>query len=136
MKTLCTLTAAAALIAGMSLVNINVASAQNPAGKSGDVSSPSNLNKGSDTGKPAQSGSESKSTARGGMKRAAVIGKSRYCIAGPRGGLNCKFASMASCRKAAKSTGANCRTNPRMASSGTKPSTTGMKSGSKSKMKY
>jgi hypothetical protein len=129
-------------MAGMSIANINVANAQNPAGKSGPVSSPSNLNKGSDTGKPSQSGSESKAATHGHMKRASITGKSRYCMSGARGSnsWNCKFASMASCEKAAKSTGRHCRTNPRMASSGMKSSTTGMKSGgmkseSKSKMK-
>ncbi len=136
MKTLTALTAAAALIAGISIANL--ANAQNPAGAAPQVSSPSNLNKGSDTGPTPQSGAESKSTARSGMKRAAMTGKSRYCMSGARGSnsWNCKFASMASCKKAEKSMGRNCRTNPRMASSGTKASTTGMKSGSKSKSKY
>jgi hypothetical protein len=60
MKTITTLTAVAALIAGMS-----IAVAQNAGGSAAPGASPSNINKGSDdsTKASSQSGSESKGTA-------------------------------------------------------------------------
>lgn len=130
MKTLTTLTAVAALIAGMSIANI--ASAQNAAGPSPSTSSPSNLNKGGDTGTTAgQSGTQTKGAAmKNGAKKSMATGRSKFCMSGADGTnqLNCKYASMAACEKAAKPMNRNCQANPKMA-------TTGMKSGSKSKMK-
>ena len=132
MKTFTTLTAVAALIAGMSIANI--ASAQNAPGPAPATSSPRSLNKGGDTGtNAAQSGSQTKGAAmkKNGATKSTVTGKSKFCMTGAPGGtnqLNCKYASMASCEKAAKPMNRNCQANPRM-------TTTGMKSGSKSKMK-
>ena len=125
MKSLTTLAAAAALIAGMS-----IASAQNTAGPAPKGSSPSNLNAGSSTA--GQSGSQSKGTAmkKSRTKKHMATGKAKFCMTAAPGGtnqLNCKYASMASCEKAAKPLNRNCEPNPNMGG------TTGMKSGSSMK---
>jgi hypothetical protein len=123
MKTLTTLTAVAALVAG-----ISIAQAQNAAGPAPKGASPSNLNAGSTT--TGQSGSESKRAAMSKSSSKAkktVTGTSAFCISGAPGGtnsLNCKYKTMASCEKAAKASGRSCAPNPHK-------STTGMKSGMK-----
>lgn len=74
MKTLTTLTAVVALVAGMSIANA------------------------------ADSSSMGKSSGAGPMtKSARVIGSSKYCVKTKTGTLNCKFASLSACKKGAKS---------------------------------
>ena len=129
-KTLTTFAAVAMLAASMS-----IASAQNPAGSAGAKSSPSNLNKGSALSTQPQSGAQSKSgtMSKSGMKKSSkkktrMTGRSKFCMTG-RGSsnnLNCKFASMAACSKAAKPVGGTCVTNPKLG--GTTGAGTGMKS--------
>jgi hypothetical protein len=68
MKTLTTLTAVAALIAG-----ISVASAQSSMDKSNSM----------------------------GNSTASITGTGKYCVKGTSGALNCEFASLAACQKAA-----------------------------------
>ncbi len=95
MRTLTTLTVAAALLAGLS-----IASAQTPS---------SSLQKGS---------MDANSTA---MGKQATIGKGKYCIeTTPGGSLNCKYASLAACQKDAKSGNANCSPNPNASTTGSK----------------
>ena len=72
MKTLTTLTAVVALIAGVSIASAAGMSKDNHMGKS----------------------SMSKS--------AQVIGTSKYCMKTKSGELNCKFASLSACQKGAK----------------------------------
>ena len=121
MKTFTTLAAAAALIAGMS-----IASAQNAGGPAPAGASPSNINKGSDTGatKGAQSGAESSKTAAqpGAMgKDKKVVGKGKFCIEmSAGGGLECKFTSLAACEKDGKSTNRACSANPNLGTTGSK----------------
>ena len=95
MKTLTTLTAVAALIAGMS-----IASAQ---------TSPSNsMDKGAATTKMAPA-----------PKAAAANGK--FCTETKTGGvLNCKFATLADCKKAAKPNDETCAANPKSGTTGAK----------------
>ncbi len=113
MKTLTTLTAIAALIAGLSL-----ASAQNSATTSSQAS-PSDLNK---SNMPKTSGSQSPSTtgqASGTMNK--VTGKSKFCITmSPGGSMDCKYASMDACQKAAKSGKGTCSANPNSSTTGAK----------------
>jgi hypothetical protein len=122
MKTLTTLTAVAALIAGMS-----IASAQNAGGPAPAGSSPSNLNAGSPTGTKdkAQSGNESGAA---GMKSSGktaknITGKGKFCITTAAGstGMDCKFATMEACQTEAKQQRRQCSPNPNMGG------TTGMK---------
>jgi hypothetical protein len=96
MKTLTTLTAVAALIAGMS-----VASAQMTTPKSES---------------PGASGS---ATMGSGSKQ--VTGTAQYCLAASAGGaLNCKYASLAACQKDATATG-QCSPNPNRGTTGSSP---------------
>ncbi|HET7806491.1 MAG TPA: hypothetical protein VFL53_19800 [Pseudolabrys sp.] len=90
MKTLTTLTAVAALIAG-----ISVAQAQGTMGKTG--SSPSGMQAPQTTGTGA-----------------FCIATS------PGGPLNCKYASMAACEKDAKAQSLNCSPNPKKSTTGSK----------------
>ena len=72
MKKITTLTAIAALVAG-----ISIASAQNQGGQMGSGASPSNINKGADPSGTAKSGSESGGTAMqsgGASKGGTVLG--------------------------------------------------------------
>ena len=92
MKTLTTLTAIVALIAGMSVADAAMSS------KSSTKSS---------TMGAGMSSSMSK-----------VSGKSKYCIKSSSGALNCKFASLSACQKANK--GKTCTTNPNMGTTGAK----------------
>jgi hypothetical protein len=115
MKTLTTLTAVAALIAG-----ISIASAQNAGGSS---SSPSSINKGMNTGTPnaGQSGSESSTTAMksGGTMEKQAMGNGKFCIeTTPGGSVQCKYASLATCEKDAKPQGLRC--SPKSATTGSK----------------
>lgn len=119
MKTLTTLTAVAALVAGMS-----IAAAQNQAGPAPQGASPSNINKGSDDSSRAtsQSGAQSKGT----MNRTAntkdqiTTGNGKFCMTAPGGSnaLECKFASMQACEKEAKPMNRVCHENPKMATTG------------------
>lgn len=91
MKTLTTLTAVAALVAG-----ISIAQAQGTMGKTG--SSPS-----------------------GGMQAPQTTGNAAFCIAtSPGGALNCKYASLAACEKDAKAQNLNCSPNPKKSTTGSK----------------
>lgn len=120
MKTFTTLTAVAALIAGMSFANAQSSTTNPP---------PSSINAGTQTGTgTSQSGSESKGTAMksGGQQvlgKMNVTGKSKFCITVAPGsnGLNCKFATLAACQTEAKPGNKQCQENPNMAG------TTGMK---------
>jgi hypothetical protein len=95
MKTLTTLTAVAALIAGVS-----IASAQ---------MSPS-------TGSPNASGSSGMA---GSSQQATGSGK--YCLEASSGGaLSCKYASLAACQKDAKAQGQTCAPNPNAGTTGSK----------------
>ena len=93
MKTLTTLTAVAALIAGMS-----IASAQmSPSGSAGSSSS------------GAKSGKQ------------AATGTGKFCVETSKGGsLNCKFASMSACEKEAQAQGLKCSPNPNAGTTGAK----------------
>jgi hypothetical protein len=91
MKTLTTLTAVVALIAGMSIAN----AAEN-----------------SSMGKDKSMNSSSMS------KSARVVGTSKYCIKTKSGELNCKFASLSACQKGAS--GATCTVNPHTSTTGSK----------------
>ena len=120
MKTLTTLTAVAALVAG-----ISIASAQNKAGPAPQDASPSNLNKGSSAPSPgsAQSGSQAKGTANkaANTKNQIVTGTGKFCMTGAPGGTNsleCKYASMQACETAAKSQERECQENPKMTTTG------------------
>ena len=83
MKTLTTLTAVVALVAGMSIAN---------------AAGTSSMEKNAGTSSNSMS------------KSARVIGTSKYCAKTKSGALNCKFASLTSCKKSGKS--ANCVANP------------------------
>ena len=94
MKTLTTLTAVAALIAGISLA----AAQSNPAPKSGAMGSSSGSSMGSQQ----------------------ATGAGRFCIeSAPGGALNCKYASLADCQKDAKG-GQKCSPNPNSGTTGSK----------------
>ena len=115
MKTITTLTAIAALVAG-----ISIASAQNQGGASPQGSSPSNINKGADdsTRSGAQSGSESGGTAMksgGSMnsgKSTNATGNGKFCIEVSKGGgKECTYASLTACEKDAQPRGLQCSAN-------------------------
>jgi hypothetical protein len=120
MKAMITLTAVAALIAGISL-----ASEQNMGGSASPNASPSNINKGDDssTKAGAQSGSESSGTAKqaGAMKN-RVTGTGKFCIQVSKsgGGIECRFANLATCTKEAQPRGLQCSQNPNMGTTGAK----------------
>lgn len=118
MKTLTALTAVAALIAG-----ISIASAQNAGGPSNSNTSPSNINKGMNTGTPnvGTSGSETSGTAMksGGSMDKQAMGNGKFCIETSKGGsLQCKYASLAACKKDAQPQGLQC--SPKSATTGSK----------------
>lgn len=120
MKTLTTLTAIAALVAG-----ISIASAQNQGGPSPQGASPSNINKGSDDSSRAgaQSGSQStSSTMQTTGAKDTVVGTGKFCvqISTSGGGIECKFASLEACTKEAQPRGLQCSPNPKMATTGSK----------------
>ena len=95
MKTLTTLTAVAALVAGLSIAN-----AQTTTPKSGAM------------------GSSSSSSS---MGRQAATGSGKFCIETSAGGsLNCKYASLSACQKDAKAQNLNCSPNPNSATTGAK----------------
>jgi hypothetical protein len=97
MKTLTTLTAVAALIAGLS-----IASAQTTTPKSGAMAPPSS------------------SSSMGAQKQAAT-GSGKFCIETSAGGsLNCKYASLSACEKDAKTQNLNCSPNPKSGTTGAK----------------
>lgn len=108
MKTLTTLTAAVALIAGMS-----IASAQNA-----PTNKPSSMNKGSEpttqSGSQAQPNTMNKSgSASMSGSKMQVTGTGKFCVEqSPGGGLDCKFASMAACEKEGKPNNRECKANP------------------------
>lgn len=99
MKTITTLTAVAALIAG---VSIAAAQGMSPSG-------------GSSSGASKSMGAGSSSS---GTSQQQAIGKGRYCIQSTSGTLDCKYASLSACQKAAK--GQNCAPNPNSATTGQK----------------
>jgi hypothetical protein len=93
MKTLTTLTAVAALIAGISIAN-----AQATAPKPGAANN----------------------STMGSTKRIAT-GSGKYCIeTSPGGALNCKYASLAACQKDAKANNRACSPNPNAGTTGSK----------------
>lgn len=94
MKTLTTLTAVAALVAGLSF-----ASAQTTTPKSG-----------------AMGGSPSSSSS---MGQQQATGSGKFCIETSAGGsLNCKYASLSACEKDAKAQNLNCSPNPKSGTTG------------------
>lgn len=96
MKTLTTLTAIAALVAGMSIANAQ----QTTTPKSGAM------------------GSSSSSSS---MGRQAATGSGKFCIETSAGGsLNCKYANLAACQKDAKAQNLNCAPNPNSGTTGAK----------------
>lgn len=108
MKTFTTLTAVAALIAG-----ISIASAQTSS------QSPASMNKGGDPETKA-SGSQSGSSAAQ-QKPAAqqATGSSPFCIEMSKGGAwECKFASLAACEAEGKPNNRACHPNPKGATTG------------------
>jgi|SRR6185369_4055247 len=113
MKTLTTMTAVAALLAG-----IAIASAQSPA----PTQSPSSMNKGTDPAGPksgAQSGSSA--TMSGPAKKQAATGSGKFCVEMSKGGgLECKYASMDACQKDAQPQHLNCSPNPNAGTTGAK----------------
>jgi hypothetical protein len=115
MKTLTTLTAVAALLAG-----ISIASAQNPASQSPQAS-PGDLNK---SNMPKASGSQSSGTTGQGsstMGKQTATGTGKFCVEVSKGGsLNCKFASMADCEKEAQVQNLKCAPNPNSGTTGSK----------------
>jgi hypothetical protein len=122
MKTITTLTAIAALVAG-----ISIASAQNSGGPAGQNASPGNINKGDDAGtrSSAQSGSESSGAAMksgGAMNAGRQAGNGKFCIQVSKGtgGIECKYTTMASCEKDAQVQGLQCSANPKMGTTGSK----------------
>ena len=120
MKTITTLTAIPALVAG-----ISIASAQNPGGPAGQTASPSSINKGSDSSTPAgaQSGSQSGGSAmQSGAAKSRVTGTGKFCIQVSKsgGGLECNFASLAACTKDAQPRGLQCSPNPNLGTTGSK----------------
>ena len=99
MKTLTTLTAVAALVAGLSIAN-----AQTTTPKSG-----------------ANSGAMGSSSSRSSMGRQAATGSGKFCIETSAGGsLNCKYASLSACQKDAQAQNLNCSPNPNSATTGAK----------------
>jgi len=91
MKTFTTLTAIAALIAGISIANAQGSS----------------------------SGSMGGGATQGGQQQA--IGNSPFCInSSASGALNCKYASLAACEKDAKAQNLNCSPNPNRGTTGSK----------------
>jgi hypothetical protein len=120
MKTFTTLTAIAALVAG-----ISIASAQNPGGQAGAGASPSNINKGADPAGTAKSGSESSSTVMQpgrSAKGPVATGNGKFCVQLSKSNtnLNCKFASMDACTKEAQPQGLQCSPNPNQGTTGAK----------------
>jgi hypothetical protein len=119
MKTITTLTAIAALVAG-----ISIASAQNAGGPAGQNASPSNINKGADpsTRAGAQSGSESSGAAmQAGGAKGRVTGTGQFCVEVSKGGgINCKYASITACEKDAQPQGLQCSPNPQQGTTGAK----------------
>jgi hypothetical protein len=95
MRTLTAIVAAAVLAGG-----ISVASAQSSPSQNAPVGSPN----------PATS------TMHKGSMDQKVTGKSKFCLQSSSGGMNCKFASMEACQKAAK--GGQCMPNPKMGTTG------------------
>lgn len=118
------LTAVAVLLAG-----ISVASAQNATTPTKKVPPPSSINAGGTI--TGNSGSESNRAAHGSMapkkmqKTAYVVhGKSRFCTKAKTGKeLNCKYATMAACKKIAVPGTKLCMQNPKMATTGAGAST-------------
>ena len=104
MKTLTTMTAVAALIAGLSFAN-----AQNAATPNDKTPPPSSINHGT---VGTKSGSESSAAAQASMKSDKMTwkGNGKFCISQTAGSLtaDCKFASMAACETAAKPKNLNC----------------------------
>jgi hypothetical protein len=124
MKTLTTLTAVAALIAGMS-----IASAQNSGGTGPATASPSNINKsggdvGTGTSPTSKSGSEGSAAAKSSAamkKDKQVTGNGKFCIEMSEGGaLECKFASLEACVKEGKPNSRQCQPNPKLGTTGSK----------------
>ena len=118
MKAVTTLTAIAAIIAG-----ISIASAQNSTDKS-PAAAPGSINKG-DLPKP-QSGDQQLNptgmkSSQAGQKGKVASGDSKFCVeVSPGSGLDCKYASMAACEKDAKPQGRQCQPNPNMGTTGSK----------------
>ncbi|MFN3657681.1 MAG: DUF3551 domain-containing protein [Pseudolabrys sp.] len=116
MKTLTTLTAVAALVAGMS-----VAGAQNMPSNPPENSSPNQINKGSLPDK--NSGTQSQRGAKApGRSGPSITGNGRFCLDATPGAstLDCKYQSMAACQEAAKPNFKNCVQNPRTSTTGSR----------------
>lgn len=118
MKTITTLTAAAALVVGLS-----VAGAQNAPSNPPQNSSPNQINKSNLPNK--NSGSESQGAAKSGSgamnKQAQTMGNGKFCVeTTPGGAWNCKFASMAACEKEGKPNNRQCHPNPKSGTTGSR----------------
>jgi len=95
MKTLTTLTAVAALLAGLSIASAQTSSSTMQKGSMGAGSST--------------------------MSKQATVGNGKYCIeTTPGGSLNCKYASLTACQKDAKAGSASCSPNPNLGTTGAK----------------
>jgi hypothetical protein len=111
MKKLTMIALSAALLAGAS-----VAYAQN-APTTKHVDSPANINEGS----PAAHTSGSQSEASATNMRAQIIGKSKYCTeTSSKGKLDCRFASMNTCKSHNKANNFECVLNPKFGTTGAK----------------
>jgi len=94
MKTLTTFAAVAALVAGVSIAS----------------AADSSMNKSSTTGSSTMGSSSS---------TAQVTGTGKFCAKGSSGALNCQYASMSDCQKAATG-GTTCQANPHAGTTGSK----------------
>jgi hypothetical protein len=109
MKTLTTLTAVAALLAGMT-----IAGAQNMPSNPPENASPNQVNKGSVPG--VNSGTQSpRSAKRRGKSGPSVTGGAKYCLQSTPGSstLDCRYRTMAACQQIARTDYKNCVENPR-----------------------
>ena len=110
MKKLTLIALSAALLGGMS-----VASAQN-APTTKHIDSPANINEGSPAG--STSGAESQNAAKG--ARGYIAGTGKFCTQMSGGKLDCRFASLQSCKSATKSGNFKCVLNPKTGTTGSK----------------
>ncbi len=116
MKTCTTLTAAAALLAG-----ITIAGAQNMPSNPPQNSSPNQINKGSAPG--VNSGTQSQRSAQTpGKSGPSIAGSAKFCLQSTPGSntLDCKYQTMAACQQVAKTDYKNCVENPRAGTTGSR----------------
>jgi hypothetical protein len=108
MKTITTLAATVALIAGVSM-----AAAQTPSKNMDSTSDKASSTQNNMTTTPGQTGSMQ------GQK--VATGNGKFCVEkSAGGGWDCKYATMASCEKDAKPSNRQCQPNPNMGTTGSK----------------